>query len=226
MVSKRKTIRKRRSRRNKRSRRKTTRIARIRPEVKFRFLNQTGDFRTLVTNASDLSNTDYRTLFIYPSQGTSDSSRIGDTLTPVKFWTRITFHNSIFTPNIPSYQIRIIIFTLPNLQVTSSPIVGFWQTATQLPVTQGVIDREVVHKVYYDKRFVINQNFSGQTIMRKPLSINIRFKKPIVFSNGSIVPKDARNIVYFAIFAYDTVTVTDAATGKFQIGTNFYYMDS
>jgi len=201
-------------------------MPRMRPEVKYKTYLTTGNFRTLVSSSSDLSNSDYFLFGAYPSQGTTDGTRIGDTINPIKYWIRITFHNSIFSPVITSYQIRIIIFSMPVVVTTTGPITNFWQTTTQLPVTQGVVDREVVHKVYYDKKFVINQNFTDHVVMRKPLSIKIRLKNPIVFNAGGTTPKQPRDVLYYSIFAYDTVSTTNSATGKFQFASSFYYTDA
>lgn len=198
------------------------RKAGFKPEVKYTILSTTSPLGIAVRyiSSSSLSSSDYRTLFEFPAQGTSDTQRLGDTITPVKLWVRIVV-NSI--SNVDSCVVRVIIFTMN--QVVSSTISNFFQASTINPAILGVVNREIVNKVYYDKMITLNRSDANNQLA-KPRNINIKLRKPIVFYNGSQTPRDPKNIFYIGYMMYIPTATTDSADkGFMNVHTNFYFTD-
>jgi len=223
----------RRSKKSKSRRRSGQRSVLRKLEVKYMNKNIQQTIYERSGTTTSLSSSDYTILFAYPAQGTSDIDRIGDTINPVKIWVRMTVES---ITGRPSVNLRVIIFTLPVAQTTLQTVTFFWQSSASNQAINGNVNREVVHKVYYDKTFNINtgtsyyqssSNTNNPTACcAKPRSINIRLRKPIVFGGGVIIPKEPKNTFYIAYLGYAPGgALLDASVGFINCSCNFYFTD-
>lgn len=174
------------------------------------------------TASANLATSFFSKATYFPSQGTTDTTRIGDTIHPIKLWITTTFWNS---PSYGNLLARIIVFSM-NADYTSTAISAFWQSAINSPVCTGVVNREVVRKVYFDKQYVIKANYTSSAVYRKNININIRMKKPIVFAGGQTTPKDPSNNLYIAYLFEDMENSTTVTVARVTTSSNFYYVDN
>lgn len=198
----------------------------LRPEVKFTSRTVTQPdviFRDAVH--TDLKVGDYIELNNFPTQGTSDNTRIGDTIVGKKLYIRMAF-----TTRTDSAFVRIIIFNMKKVISSSSDISAFWQASVSRPTIYGVINREVVNKVFYDKVKPFQNNFTT-TLAAAPRclffkNLNISMKWPIIFSSGGTTPKDPRNQLFIAcIMSSPTGSADGTNAGRLEVCTNFYFSD-
>lgn len=199
---------------------------RHRPEVKYvatMMQDQTnipGAYNS--TASANLTSSYYGKATYFPAQGTTDVTRIGDTIHPIKCWIYTTFWNN---PTYSSIIVRIIIFSM-NYDPSGATISAFWQSAIKNPCITGVVNREVVRKVYFDKQYTIRANISSQAVLRKTVNINIRMKKPIVFAGGQTTPKDPANNLFIAYIPEELETNATATLMRVTTASNFYYVDN
>lgn len=200
---------------------------RLRPEVKFRnTIHEARNIRHRLNASSSVSGNDFFSVITHPPQGTGDQERIGDTLMGKKLYIRLSFF--INKDQIKGSVIyRVIVF---NRKIATNPgtdIVMF-QLAVSRPAFNGFINYEVVNKVFYDKQFVFHENYAtDDDLLRKSVNINISMKWPIVYSGGSINPKDYRNEIYMAIIGYmQQATVEAQIIGYADVNSNFYFTDA
>lgn len=205
---------------------------RFKPEVKYTTavtwpFNLFGT-RYLSVASAELPTSHFTRVVIYPSQGTTDTSRIGDTIHPIKIWFRISIATELSViSGSPRYSaiVRIIIFTLPGNPLTN-PISQFFQAAVRNQTMDGVIDREVIKNVYYDKKHILNQNLIGQSFTRI-INLNIRMKRPIVFSSGSTDPRDWSRNFYIACVPWNSGSQTSTDdVARVTCSASFYYYDN
>jgi len=194
-----------------------------RPEVKYTTSLIQSDIAERATNSTALDISLYSKLNYFPSQGTTDSTRIGDSIYPVKIWVKFTLESK----NTPaSINVRVIIFSLPKDQSTSSSVLAFWQTSTVNQAINGCVNREVVYKVYYDKIFSIDQRVSGTNVCLRTRDINIRMKRPITFAAGSTDSKNRTDQLYIAYIGYNPgASLAETVVGYINCQTHFYYTD-
>jgi hypothetical protein len=198
----------------------------LKPEVKF--VNNSSGFPDVI--ARDIATTslrtgDYINLITFPAQGQSDSGRIGDTILGKKHYIRMSF-----TARLTSGYYRVIIFNLKKEINTASDLPNFWQTSLARQATSGIINREVVNKVFYDKTRVFRFDQSGVasgTYANSFMTFNVAMNWPIIFSNGGLVPKDPRNNLFIACIGASALgtTVDTVVCGTLVFNSNFYYTD-
>jgi len=199
------------------------RSGRLRQEVKYTSMYQLDQIANRKVGSSTLSVSDYYGLITFPSQGTTDVSRIGDTIMGRKLWVRFTVEN-VAANN--SSCIRVIIFNSKNTALGGS-IADFWQASDDNPAITGVVNREVVNKVFYDKVITLNSTIASTRTVFKPINVNIAMRWPIIFSNGGIVPKDPRNRIFMAALVYLPGATADNASQAFlNVRSNFYFTDA
>lgn len=198
---------------------------RLRPEVKF--VNTAAaavEIKNFKGSGVDLDVTDIKSLITFPGQGTTDSGRIGDTILGKKLYIRMF----VYQPDARAgnaCMIRIIVFNL-KFDLPSNNIANFWQVAIGPNSMNGVVNREVVNKVFYDKVVVFQPQITDKAVYNKPKNINISMRWPIVFSAGSTTPKDPRNRIYMHVCGYSDTPVAAAILGLYSFSNNFYYTDS
>lgn len=199
----------------------------FKPEVKYTVLpwainlNVPNHFPTTASESIPAANNTIN-IMTWPSQGTSDITRVGDTIHPVKAWIRLVFNK---TNTAPQCTFRIIIYR-HNKVLTSGIQANFWQTAVTNP-NMGVVDREIVYKVLYDRVHVLNGTLTDEELVKKPIDINIRFRKPVIFHNGSIIPKDPRDELHAVFVPMIPLNNSAAATPiTMSATTRFYYFDN
>lgn len=203
---------------------------RFKPEVKYYPLNiwaATAFYnRNLATASNNLPSGNYTLMGFYPGVGTSDLTRIGDTIHPIKFWVRLAIYFTDSFADTHAVMVRIIIFTMPKQQTAGTDITGFFQHAVQNQAALGNVDREQVHKVYYDRRFIFNANLTNQNML-KFVQINIPMRKPVVFGGGSTVPRDQTKLFYIAcVPALSGSTDSTSVICRCDATVNFYFYDN
>lgn len=173
-----------------------------------------------------LSASDYHVLFQYPSQGTTDTSRIGDSIFPIKIYVRLTLNCQVLTGDYPCY-LRVMIFTIKT--GTAGSINSFFGVPSKYNATNNTVNTEVVEKLYYDKvvKFDPKPGAGSGSSVHTPgffTKINIRLKRPITFSNGSTTPKnDCDNFKIAFIGRNEDAVNTPIANAYWQ--TRFYWYD-
>lgn len=198
---------------------------RLRPEVKF--LNSAGadiDIRNFKGSAVDLDVSEVKLMTSFPAQGTTDSSRIGDTIMGRKVYIRMF----VYQPDARAdnaCMFRIIIFNL-KFDLPTTNIANFWQVAIGPNSMTGLVNREVVNKVFYDKVVEIQPQINAKASYKKPRNINISMRWPVIFSGGSTTPKDPRNRIYMHVCGYSATPVAGAILGAYCYSSNFYYTDA
>lgn len=198
----------------------------LKPEVKYTVRTTTlADVWFRDATTSTLNSQDYSELNSFPSAGTSDNQRIGDTVLGKKLYIRIAF-----TSRCDSAFVRIIIFNMKSVQSSTNAIAGFWQTSVGRPAVYGIVNREIVNKVFYDKvkPFQNNLTTTTQASPRCLLfkNLNISMKWPIIFKSGTSDPKDPRNQLFIAcILASPTGSTDVISMGRLDVKCNMYYSD-
>lgn len=209
------------------SRKFRTGRTRLRPEVKYAPIFQAGQQITCQSAAtSTLLAANWVKAIDFPAQGTSDITRIGDTIMGKKLYLRISLFTSaaqLSTTNL----YRILVFNLKTFQTAATDIPGFWQNTCNRTALNAIVNREVVNKVFYDKQFVIKAPFSGGYCgLNKAINLNINMRWPVIFPGGLTVPKDPRNIIYIGVAGFNYTAAENAALGFMDFKSNFYYTDS
>lgn len=205
-------------------------IRRIRAEVKFKPTSAALIVRhfNFGSGGTDITYSGSKAvnLITFPSQGTTDNTRIGDTIQPVKLYVKFGFSNYEVGEISDGVAIRVVIFSAPFEWTVASTIVNFFQTSIPFPVYQGMINHEVISKVYYDKVHVIYSNGTYQPT--KLYKVNIKLYKPIVFSAGGTTPRDPKNILYMVVMGQAGKEDRADATviGSCFVHSNFYYTDA
>lgn len=206
------------------SKRKLGRSLRYRkPEVKYTSSTVSSTDTSVYNRNADeqlLSLSDHFALFTYPLQGTTDNTRIGDSLNPLKIYVRIMIRNATAV-TAPAFM-RVMIFTIDSAY-NSSTINTFWQVTTPRNAYANVINLELVRKVYYDKVFPMNMNY-GTAPMSKFKKINIKLRKPVVFSAGSTTAKNASDNFRIAVVGYSLGALNEVV-GYYNFQTRFYFTD-
>lgn len=200
---------------------------RYKPEVKFVQRTVAEDYGVpgaySAAGSANLLGSQYSYIIIFPSQGTGDTQRIGDTIHPIKLWVRI------FITNVPTYAqlvARIIIFTM-NTDCTAVPTINnFWQGSTRHPSIMGTVNLEVVRKVYFDKQYIISSQYAAIATYRKTTHVNIRLKKPVVFAGGSTSPKNPADNFYIAYIVEDVYNNVTATCASVNVFANYYWVDN
>lgn len=196
---------------------------RFKPEVKYVSMNAWYEtsFNNLNngTAFSSVSSSYYGNINQFPSQGTSDVHRIGDTIHGVKCWVKFRL---IMMSTYDCCCVRIILCNFKTAPV--SPQIIF-QANVQDPC-MGALDLEKINKVFYDKTFAMNSPGTLQNMTRKPISVNIPMRWPIVFSAGSTDPKDYRNRIWMIVLPSVPNVATSSTTCKVSAYTNFYFYDN
>lgn len=198
---------------------------RLRPEVKFTNTAFTDvSIKNFKSVAVDLDVSEIKSLCSFPAQGTTDSTRIGDTILGKKLYIRMF----LYQPDARAgnaCMVRIIVFNL-KFDLPANNIAGFWQTSIAPNSMNGIVNREVVNKVFYDKVVVFQPQIADKAVYSKPKNINISMRWPIIFSAGSTTPKDPRNRIYIHVAGYSDTPVAAAILGVYSLNANFYYTDS
>lgn len=218
----------RRSRKIKRSRRALVgrNVFFMKPEVKYIRQDHSTDVAHRTGSSTTLGVSDYLLLFNYPSQGTSDTQRIGDSIKVKNIWIRFQLEN---VTNTNANSVRIIIFTLasgtPPTPGTTS-IASFWQTASTKQAILGTVNREVVQMVWYDKvHTILSQTLNTRTPTRVQ-NINIHLKKlsEVTFAGGGTAPRNMQQNFYVAFLAHNPGATIDGITGYMNLATTLYYV--
>lgn len=210
------------------SRKLRTGRTRLRPEIKYRdtqmlglgVLNNTTNTATLPANSS-------RVIITFPDRGTTDQQRIGDTILGKKLYIRFTL-NQIVAQATLACVVRIIIWNNKVDYDTTGDYPAFFQHSVQRQASNGIVNREKVNKVFYDRQFIMKPARASDIDFKKSVNYNISMKWPIVFdgSAASTTVKDPRNKIYLTVIGYQPVTAELAAVCFCDIITNFYYSDS
>lgn len=195
----------------------------LKPEVKHVYTSGNADIKTCNSTVA-LTNGQYFNLtsLLWPSLGTTDSQRIGDTITVKKIWMKITLENDASpTANI----FRVIIFNQPG---GYSNIGGnFFRQNTDQQTIKGIVEREQ-YNVLYDRSFACVTAVTGQRRVLKPININISrfYRKPITFINGTQTLKNPVQELYYAVIGYEPAVTTNGTTiGYFNFSAALYYTD-
>lgn len=199
---------------------------RLRPEVKFMQRNESGfQIRNRINNSGKLDGNGFFGLINHPPQGTTDNNRIGDTIMGKKLYCRFTIYCND-AQLTKTTLIRVIFFNSKEALAPGVDIPGFFQVSWGRPTINGIVNREGINKVFYDKTFIARGQRTADDWIHKPININISMKWPIIYSGGNTVPKDLRNNVYCAVFGFSQ-SIADATTvGFIDCTTNFYFTDS
>lgn len=198
----------------------------MKPEVKYTRQDHSTDVAGRTTSTTSLGPSDYLLLFAYPSQGTTDNTRIGDSIKIKNIWIRFQLEN---VTNVNANSIRIIIFTLSNGAPPTpgtTTIASFWQVASGKQAILGTVNREVVHNVWYDKvHTILSQTLNTRT-PTKMVNINIRLKKlsQVTFASGSADPKNITQRFYIAFLAHQPGASSDSLSGYMNLTTTMYYV--
>lgn len=198
----------------------------LKPEVKYTVRTTTFAgvwFRD--ANTSTLNSADYSELNSFPAAGTSDNQRIGDTILGKKLYIRMAF-----TSRTDSAFVRVIIFNMRVVQSSTNAIAGFWQTEVGRPTVYGIINREIVNKVFYDKVKPFQNNLTTTTAASPRClffkNLNISMKWPVIFKSGTSDPKDPRNQLFIAcIMSSPTGSADTISMGRLDVTCNMYYSD-
>lgn len=206
------------------------RLSYARPEVKYTVLNAYVEStffnwnRTTATTQLGLTGgqNDYCQIITWPSQGTSDTTRIGDTIRPIRLWIK---YQLALTSSYKGCLVRVILFTLNTIN-NNGATQTFWQTAINSPI-MGVPDREIVRNVLYDKIHTMNANIDGVITYFKSHDINIRLSRPVVFVGGGTVPKNPADVIYMAILPalINNVSASVALVWA-NVTSRFYFYDN
>lgn len=204
---------------------------RLRPEVKYagRAEAEIG-IKNFKGATVDLAVADVKTLINFPAQGTTDVTRIGDTIMAKKLYVRLFLYQTDTQAQNAS-AVRIIIFNL-RTDLPTTDIGAFWQSAIGPNSINGVVNREVVNKVFYDKVVIFQPNVSGTSVgvskgvYLKPKNINISMRWPIVFAAGSQLPKDPRNKIFIHVTGFSDPPAAGVLLGQYSFNSNFYFTDS
>lgn len=197
-------------------------IYRMKPEVKYIIDYRDFSFPQKINSASQFTSA---ALFTYPSQGLTDTNRIGDTIRPVLLQFRYAIQAEV-TQLAPIYC-RVVIFTAGTNNTN-------WciQASSTKPAINGTTDFEIVRKVYYDKTHLIQPAVYNSTTSRqigggtKVFVKNIKLRKPITFSNGSQGPKDDADRFYICTIGYNRFASHDANLANLSGTARFYFSDS
>lgn len=202
------------------------RVNRTRPEVKFTGASfiVSDIWNRDVLYGSDLKVGDFVQLNNFPSRGTGDTDRIGDTVQGVKWYIRFALSS---LTRVSSGYIRVIIFNLKETQAISAVVTGFWQSNVSRPTINGVVDREKVNKVFYDKVFAYRDQVAVTQTAIKFKTLNLSCKWPVVFQGNTALPKDSRNRLFLAAIGCTIDGVSDTtSSGRLEGNCNWYFYDS
>lgn len=204
------------------SRRKFRRY-RMKPEVKY--VQTTFNGSSLINVTSSVSSVGSNSLFTYPSQGTSDQTRLGDTIRPVMITFKYILYavSTVFAP----MWLRVVIFTT---NVDDNNL--YFSTSSDRIGVNGVIDNEKITKVYYDRLHCLNVSYYN-TVTSKPIggaigrrSVKIKLRKPIIFNAGSTTPKKDSDNFRIAIVAWSPYESTSTIMAYLQGYSRFYWTDA
>lgn len=198
------------------------------PEVKYTFQKVSRSTYHRPLTSATLVAADYNMLTNFPPQSTTaaqtDLTRIGDTIMWKNLYLRYTLENETSTASMFS---RVIIFAMDGFYTGSTAITNFWQNDTGNQVLFGLVNREVVRNVYYDKVHVINSQTVNTRSVLNPLKINLSPKnKRVVFAGGNQSPRDNSQILHMAVINYLPGVVTEGASGFLNASMHFYFTDS
>lgn len=197
--------------------------ARFRPEVKY--VSNNVWYEYVINNLNNgtafsaVSSSFYAQLNTFPSQGLTDTHRIGDTIHGVKTWVKFRL---TLTATYDCACIRVFICNFKIAPVSPQTI---FQANVQDPV-MGVLDLEKINKVFYDKTFAMNSPGTLQAVTRKPISVNIPMRWPIIFSAASTDPKDYRNRIFMFVLPSVPGVATTSTTVRVSAYCNFYFYDN
>jgi len=208
------------------SRKYRTGRTRLRPEVKYKDLSTSIAIFNKKAATGNLSGSSWVKIINFPDQGTTDLTRIGDTIMGKKLYARFTIWGSTVN-GANSSLVRIIIFNVKATPlVAGNAVNGFFQQAVDRPAFNGIVNREIVNKVFYDKQHRVVPPYASDEYSFKTSNINISMRWPIIFAGGSVIPKDSRNTLYVAAIGYSNNRVEDLSLGNLDVSTNFYFTDS
>lgn len=197
----------------------------LKPEVKF--TNKSQNFPDVVardSNYTAMKTGDYIDLITFPSQAQTDTGRIGDTILGKKCYIRLGL-----TTRIDSGYVRIIIFNMKREINTANDLDNFWQFNIGRQTIYGVVNREIVNKVFYDKVKTWQSNIANGNRALSFKQVNISMKWPIIFAGGGIVPKDPRNTLFIACIGCTPVGTADTTPttkiARLDVACNFYFTD-
>lgn len=173
-------------------------------EVKQNVLSVSHAFKNqIAANNNALADNVNTLASIWPSVGTSDTQRIGDTIN-VK---NISFQIMLkLKPQLNQAFIRVIIYTSPYYETINAHI-GFWKfgISTLYPPTMCSVDRES-YNVLYDKTISLNASGANNSTLTAQLGQgtamirgSIPFGRKVELIGGSIAAKNKRDILYYSI---------------------------
>ena len=208
------------------SRKLRTGRTRLKPEVKFVSTLSVGFyFKNLLAISPTLPTASFILLNSFPGQGTLDTQRVGDTIMGKKLYMRIGVWATAAQCKFSNY-LRLIIFNSRVDLPLADGITNFWQVPVGRSAVFGVVNREIINKVFFDKTIVLRSNMTGDYPKHKIQNVNISMNWPIIFAAGGVIPKDRRNNVYLATMGYTESEAEGFVLGYADITTNFYYTDS
>lgn len=164
-------------------------------------------------------------LFTYPAQGTSDITRLGDTIRPVMILFRYCIYAST-AADCPMWM-RITIFT-----TNVDDQLLYFAKSTDRPAICGVIDNEKVTKVYYDKIICLNPRYYNSVTSKANAGgtgrfrVKIKLKKPIVFSAASTTPKRDSDNFRISCIGWNPYNADATQLGYLQGYARFYWSDA
>lgn len=200
---------------------------RLRPEVKYATTDWRGQgVRHRLTATADLLVGDFQRIISFPAQGTTDITRIGDTIMGKKLYVRLTIYQNAAADSTTASIFRVIVFNMKVTTATNVALNAFWQTSYPAQAINSIVNREVVNKVFYDKQHYLQSNTSGQSACLKTILININMRWPIVFPGGTQIPKDPRNNIFIAVVGFKTEGVDAALMAQWDVTSNFYFTDA
>lgn len=193
------------------------------PEVKYtwytRYVEQSFTNANLSTASKQISSSNYGDIIAWPAYGTTDNTRVGDTIHPVRLWIRYTIG---LTSSVTGARVRVIIFSYPTVPSGS---INFWQIAVNSAI-MGTPDRETVKYVYFDKIHTLNATQPSAITYAAPVDVNIKLRKPVVFASSSTTPKDPSKTLYVAVFPVLTNSVAATTTAWVDMVSHLYYTDN
>jgi hypothetical protein len=162
---------------------------------------------------------------LWPSQGVTDITRLGDHINFKKIWLKITLENDA-SPT--SNLLRVIVFSCPEA-IPLTGLVGFWKFARAQPVINAQPDKELFN-IYYDRTFPVNTLVALQRKCNMPININIRPKRWLKYGiqfkpGGSIEPKSINNQLFIAVVGYEPGVTANGTCGYVNVNTNLYFTD-
>lgn len=181
-----------------------------------------------------LANTFYKGVSVFPSAGTGNSQRVGNTINNAKLHIEIKILAYFSVEFQPCFEVRVILFSLPGLGVVEQTgnINSFFKTPDTNcnNIMFQDVNRENI-RVYMDKIYTMKQLTAGYSASQdislehnvKTIHINKRFKK-LIFLTGSAIPKYSNQVLYVSVLS-NAINATQRLS-QTQIRSKLYYKDN